>query len=597
MVRIFGFEIDRPDQGNIEERLKTFTPPQQDDGAITVQSGSYYGTYVDLDGNGNLRNEIDLINRYREMAIQPELDDAINDIVDDAIIFNDDGETVKIVLDKLDQPQNIKKKIEAEFATALKLLGFSDQGHDIFRQWYVDGRLFYHVVIDEKNPSSGIQELRFIDPRRIRKYRELQRVKDPDSGMVIIKKMKEYYLYNEIGYMGVYGAIGQKIAVDSIININSGLLDSKRKSVISYLHKAIRPLNQLRMMEDATVIYKVARSPERRVFYIDVGNMPTQRADQYVRDIMVKYKNKLVYDSSTGEIRDDRKFMSMLEDFWLPRREGNRASSIETLPGTQLGSIEDLEYFEKRLYRALNIPYSRSQPETGFSLGRTTEINRDEVKFAKFIDRLRNKFAILFDEILKINLVLKGICTEDEWFEFREYIFYDFLKDNNFNELKETDLLNNRLATLTTIDPYVGKYYSKKWVQKNVLKLRDDQIEEMEEEIQEEGEEAAQGLQTDALGNVIQTDNYGNPAPGTGGISPDQAQMMQDQQDKKSEEPKGDSYGANDNEAAREARSLGLQYYGFGRYGKKGKTTHISKNGKLVLKGKTTENRNKGDNK
>ncbi|MFM1969671.1 MAG: Synechococcus phage, partial [Bacteroidota bacterium] len=362
-----------------------------------------------------------------------------------------------------------------------------------FRRWYIDGRMFYHIVIDEKVPQAGIQEIRYIDPRRIRKIREIQKTKDTKTGMEIIKNQKEYYLYNERGVIGAHSNLGTRIATDAIVNINSGLMDAKRSMVLSYLHKAIKPLNQLRMVEDATVIYRLSRAPERRIFYVDVGNMPTIKAEQYLRDIMVKYRNKLVYDSSTGEIKDDRKHLSMLEDFWLPRREGSKGTEITTLPGGQnLGEMEDVHYFEKKLYKALGVPVSRLEQNQGFSLGRTTEITRDELKFMKFIMRLRNKFSTMFDDLLRVQLVLKRVCTEEEWQEFKEKIWYDYKKDNNFNELKEAELLNNRIMTLTALSPFVGTYFSQAWVKKNVLMLSDEEIEEINAQIDAEGQIAMQ---------------------------------------------------------------------------------------------------------
>jgi hypothetical protein len=509
MVQLFGFEISRKKQQDQEEKNKSFALPQNDDGAVTIQSGAYYGTYVDLDGV--VRNEIELITRYREMAMQPELETAIDEIVNEAIVNDDSESGVEIDTDELKQPENIKKKIREEFEYVLKLLDFGNMGHELFRRWYTDGRLFYHVIIDDKSPAKGIQELRYIDPRRIRKIREIQKAKDTESGMEIIKSMKEYYLYNERGMIGAHSNLGTKIAIDAVVNVNSGLMDSKRAMVLSYLHKAIKPLNQVRMVEDATVIYRLSRAPERRVFYIDVGNMPTIKAEQYLRDVMVKYRNKLVYDSSTGEIKDDRKHLSMLEDFWLPRREGGKGTEITTLPGgMNLGELEDVKYFEKKLYKSLGVPMSRLEQSQGFSLGRSTEITRDELKFTKFVNRLRNKFSTLFDELLKLQLVLKKICTEEEWKEFKENIWYDFKKDNNFTELKEAELLQNRITTLQLVDPYVGRYYSMAWVRKNVLQMDDEEIEEIMQQIEEE---KAANTPVDEQGNPIPTDEMGNPLP------------------------------------------------------------------------------------
>ena len=522
-IKLFGFEINRKKSEQEDERNKTFALPQNDDGAVTIQSGAYYGTYVDLDGV--VRNEIELITRYREMSMQPEIEGAIDDIVNEAIVNDDKGNGVEINTDELKQSDQIKKKIRDEFEYVLKLLNFGNMGHDIFRRWYVDGRLFYHIVIDDKSPHKGIQEVRYVDPRRIRKIREIQKMKDTNTGMEVIKKMNEYYLYNERGVIGAHSNLGTKIAVDSVVNINSGLMDSKRAMVLSYLHKAIKPLNQLRMVEDATVIYRLSRAPERRVFYVDVGNMPTIKAEQYLRDVMVKYRNKLVYDSTTGEIKDDRKHLSMLEDFWLPRREGGKGTEITTLPGGQnLGELEDVKYFEKKLYKSLGVPISRLEPAQGFSLGRSNEISRDELKFSKFIDRLRNKFSTLFDDILRVQLVLKKICTEEEWNEFKENIFYDFMKDNNFTELKEAEILLNRMGVLQLVDPYVGRYYSKEWVRRNVLMMDDEDIEEIDEQI---ANEQASNVPTDEAGNPLPTDQSQAPMANIIPPTPQEAMMQQ----------------------------------------------------------------------
>ena len=506
MVQLFGFEIGRTKKSNQteDEKLKSFSIPQNDDGAVVIQSGAYYGTYVDLDGV--VRNEIELITRYREMSMQPELETAIDEIVNEAIVNDDSGHAVELNTDDLKQPESIKKKIRDEFDITLKLLDFGNMGHEIFRRWYIDGRLFYHIIIDEKSPTKGIQEIRYIDPRRIRKVREIQKMKDPNTGMDLIKSQKEYYLYNERGVIGAHSNMGTKIAADAIVNVNSGLMDAKRSMVLSYLHKAIKPLNQLRMVEDATVIYRLSRAPERRVFYVDVGNMPTVKADQYLRDIMVKYRNKLVYDSSTGEIKDDRKHLSMLEDFWLPRREGSKGTEITTLPGgANLGELEDVKYFEKKLYKSLGVPVSRLESSQGFSLGRSTEITRDELKFAKFIQRLRNKFSTLFDDIMRIQLIIKRVCTEEEWKSFKEDIYYDYKKDNNFNELKEAELMTSRITLLQFVDPYVGRYFSMEWVRKNVLHQTDDDITEIDEQIQKEQAAMAPppGAPVDANGNPV----------------------------------------------------------------------------------------------
>ena len=506
-VKLFGFELPigrKKDDPQQEPTQKTFALPQNDDGAVTIQSGAYYGTYVDLDGV--VRNEIELVTRYREMSMQPELETAVDEIINEAIVADDAGSSVEINTDDIEIDESVKEKIRTEFDNVLRLLNFGNMGHDIFRRWYIDGRLFYHLVVDEKNMAAGIQELRYIDPRRIRKIREIQKAKDTQTGMEIIKTTKEYYLYNERGVIGAHSNLGTKIAVDSVVNVNSGLMDAKRAMVLSYLHKAIKPLNQLRMIEDATVIYRLSRAPERRIFYIDVGNMPTIKAEQYLRDIMVKYRNKLVYDSTTGEIRDDRKHLSMLEDFWLPRREGGKGTEITTLPGGQnLGELEDVKYFEKKLYKSLGVPISRLEPQQGFSLGRSTEITRDELKFNKFVTRIRNKFSTLFDDIMRTQLALKKVCTVEEWNVFKEKIWYDFKKDNNFTELKETELLTNRLAALQLLDPYVGRYYSMEWARKNILQQTEEDIQEIDEQISNEQQQAQENAPVDP--------NTGKPMP------------------------------------------------------------------------------------
>jgi hypothetical protein len=495
-IKIFGFTLGQKDIAQEQPPdQKSFALPTSalDDGAVTITQNAYYGTYVDLEGA--VRNELELITRYREMANHPELEQAIDDIVNEAITHDESGEVVSINMDKLKQPATIKKKIAEEFENVLTLFNFNNLADDLFKRWYIDGRIYYQVIVDEKNPKDGIQELRYIDPRKIRKVREIKKDTDPKTNALIIKSIAEYYVYNDRGTTTqTYTAQvnnGVRIAPDAVINVNSGLMDAKNTFVISYLHKAIKPLNQLRMIEDAVVIYRLSRAPERRVFYIDVGNLPKGKAEQYLRDIMIKYRNKMVYDANTGELRDDRKHMSMLEDFWLPRREGGKGTEITTLPaGQNLGQIEDVDYFRKKLLQSLNVPYSRLDQTQGggfAAMGRSTEITRDELKFAKFITRLRNKFSQLFDNALKIQLVLKGVCTKEEWEEFKEDIYYDFKKDNNFTELREAELFRERIQTLTMMDPYVGKYYSQTWIKKNILRLSDEEIAEMDKEMQEDG--------------------------------------------------------------------------------------------------------------
>ena len=495
---LFGFSISRNKDESENLVRRSFTPPQNDDGALNITSAAYYGTYVDLDGTA--KNEVELISRYREMAMQPEIESAIDDIVNEAICQDDDGKTIKIVLDDLKQPDRIKKSIKDEFQNVLRLLNYNNMAQDIFRRFYIDGRMYYHIIIDRDNPSLGIKELRYIDPRKLRKVREIKKRKDERTGVDLMDVINEYYIYNDkvvSGSSSNYGPVGARITTDSIISVVSGLMDSRRSVVLSYLHKAIKPLNQLRMIEDATVIYRISRAPERRIFYIDVGNLPKQKAEQYLRDIMVKYKNKLVYDANTGEIRDDRKFLSMMEDFWLPRREGGKGTEITTLPGGQnLGELEDVKYFEKKLYKSLNVPISRLEPNQGFSIGRVAEVTRDELKFSKFVSRLRSKFSDVFNQSLRSQCILKGICTNEEWEDFKEFIYYDFIQDNNFTELKEAELMKERLGLLMQVDPYTGRYYSQAWIQRNVLRMTDDEIKQMKSEIDKESK-LGLGLPTD----------------------------------------------------------------------------------------------------
>ena len=500
---LFGFSISR-DKNEAEQAVQqSFSPPTNDDGALTITSAAYYGTYVDLDGTA--KNEVELISRYREMAMQPEIESAIDDIINEAICQDDDGKIIDIVLDNLKQSDKIKKAIREEFQIVLKLLNYNNMASDIFRRYYIDGKMYYHIIIDKENPTQGIKELRYIDPRKLRKVREVKKKKDERTGVDVMDVINEYYIYNDkvtTGASSNFGPVGVRITTDSIISVVSGLMDSRRAVVLSYLHKAIKPLNQLRMIEDATVIYRISRAPERRIFYIDVGNLPKLKAEQYLRDIMVKYKNKLVYDANTGEVRDDRKFLSMMEDFWLPRREGGKGTEITTLPGGQnLGELEDVKYFERKLYKSLSVPISRLEPNQGFSLGRVSEVTRDELKFSKFVDRLRNKFSDVFDQALRAQCVLKGICTSDEWAMFKEHIYYNFIKDNNFTELKDAELMRERLSLLTEIDPYTGRYFSQKWIQKNVLRLDDNSITKMQKEIDKEKEEGL-GLPVQVMNGV-----------------------------------------------------------------------------------------------
>ena len=508
---LFGFTISRDKKEQEDFAQQSFAPPAADDGALTISSAAYYGTYVDLDGTA--KNEVELISRYREMAMQPEIESAIDDIVNEAIVQDDDGKIINIVLDNLKQPDRIKKALKEEFNLILKLLDYNNMAHDMFRRYYVDGRMYYHIIIDKENPAEGIKELRYIDPRKLRKVREIKKQKDERTGAEVMATVNEYYLYNDkvvTGSSSNYGPVGVRITTDSVISVVSGLMDSRRAVVLSYLHKAIKPLNQLRMIEDATVIYRISRAPERRIFYIDVGNLPKLKAEQYLRDIMVKYKNKLVYDANTGEVRDDRKFLSMMEDFWLPRREGGKGTEITTLPGGQnLGELEDVKYFQKKLYGALSVPVSRLETNQSFSLGRSSEITRDEIKFSKFVARMRNKFSDVFDQAMRVQCVLKGICTADEWDTFKENIYFDFIQDNNFTELKDAELMRERLSLLQSVDPYTGRYFSQKWIQQNVLRLTDDEIKEMQDQIDLEKEQGL-GLPVEVTNSVAQQQMAGD---------------------------------------------------------------------------------------
>jgi hypothetical protein len=501
-IKLFGFTFGDKEVVQVQNPSEaSFALPTNaiDDGAVTITGNAHYGTYVDLEGS--IRNELELITRYREMANHPELEMAIDEIVNEAITRSEEGKILDIVMDNLKQPESIKKKIREEFNNVMRMLNFSNLADDLFKRWYIDGRIYYHIVVNEKNPKEGIKELRYIDPRKIRKVREVKKDRDPKTGASIISSIAEYYVYNDRGTTTqTYTAQvnqGLRIAADAVININSGLMDAKNTFVISYIHKAIKPLNQLRMIEDAVVIYRISRAPERRIFYIDVGNLPKGKAEQYLRDVMVKYRNKMVYDATTGELRDDRKHMSMLEDFWLPRREGGKGTEITTLPaGQNLGELEDVKYFRNKLLNALNVPIARLEPQQSggmIGIGRSTEVTRDEAKFAKFVQRLRNKFTHIFDEALSVQLTLKGICTREEWEEFKEDIYYDFQKDNNFVELRDAELLRERVNLLTQVDPFVGRYYSADWVKRHILQLTKEQIEEMDKEIKKEDDDGTGG--------------------------------------------------------------------------------------------------------
>jgi hypothetical protein len=487
MAELFGFSITRK---GAQDSGDTFTVPTPDDGSIEVAGGGFFSSVLDTDGRE--RTELDLIRRYRDIAQQPECDSAVEDIVNESITSDEFSQSVMVTLDRLPYPEKIKRLIRKEFDSVLSLLEFEQKGHDIFRRWYVDGRIFFHKVIDPKNPKRGITSLRYIDATKIKKVREVKKEKDQATGVDKIKKIEEYYIYNEKGlHSAGYGGAQQgiRIADDAITYCPSGVIDQNSGKVLSYLHKAIKPVNQLRMIEDALVIYRISRAPERRIFYIDVGNLPKIKAEQYLKDVMNRYRNKLVYDASTGEIRDDRNHMSMLEDFWLPRREGGRGTEITTLPGgSNLGEIDDIQYFQKKLYRSLNVPISRLESESNFSLGRSTDITRDELKFTKFIQKLRKKFVHLFTDVLKTQLLLKGVISLEDWDIMKEHIQYNFLKDGHFAELKEAELLNDRISTLQNVEAYIGTFFSKEYVLKHVLRMNDAEIAEMRDQIASEAE-------------------------------------------------------------------------------------------------------------
>ena len=517
MAELFGFEFKR----KVEPiDIPSFTPKAADDGAMVVAEGGVYGTFVDLDGA--VRTEAELVNKYREVAMHPEVEMAIDDIVNEAIVADPKKAIVSINLDDLEQPDKIKKMILAEFDTIVDLLEFNQHAYEIFKKWYVDGRLLYHAMIDETKPREGIKELRYIDPRKIRKVRtQKKRRVSAQSNMTVPQTGEEFYIYNEKGFSktaGVpnnvapfqdTGAQGLKIAVDSIVNVSSGLVNVNGDLVIGYLQKAIKPLNMLKAMEDSLVIYRISRAPERRIFSIDVGKLPKPKAEQDLRDVMTRFKNKVVYDSATGEIRDDRKHMTMLEDFWLPRREGGKGTEITTLPGGQnLGQMDDVTYFQNKLYKSLNVPIGRMDPSAQYSFGRATEITRDEVKFAKFVTRLRLRFSDLFIRILEKQLILKGIITSEDWAEFKTNFKFEYAEDNHFAELRTTEILRDRVSMLRDVDDYTGKYYSHEWIRRNVLYQTEEDMKEIDEQIKEE--------MNNPQYNQPEVGPDGQPVPGTG---------------------------------------------------------------------------------
>ena len=479
---IFGFEIKRK---NDKQPKGAVVAPAVDDGSTLIASNTaaYYGATLDLEGT--IKTENDLIRRYRQVAQYSDCDSAIEDIVNEAITATQDESPIDIVLDDVELSEGIKNKIRDEFNNVLKLYHFGSKGHDMFRSWYVDGRLYYHVLLDQSNTKKGIQEVRYIDPRKIRKIKNVHKKKN-DKGVEVVVKVEEYYVYHDKG-INENTSQGVKLSLDSVVYAPSGLIDANTTMMLGHLHKAIKPVNQLKMIEDALVIYRVSRAPERRVFYVDVGNLPKMKAEQYVNDIMNKFRNKIVYDATTGEIRDDKKHLSMMEDFWMPRREGGKGTEITTLPGGQgLGDIADINYFQTKLYQALNVPISRLQPQQGFSLGRSSEITRDEIKFNKFIERLRKRFSVVFAETLKLQLILKGIINLDDWNNIVQDVRFDFQEDNNFAEMRDTDIMMNRLNVVQSMEQFVGKYYSQEYIRRFVLRQSEEEIKDIDSQIEAE---------------------------------------------------------------------------------------------------------------
>jgi len=489
-MEIFGYDISKKVTPKVKKEIVSPIPKPSEDGSstTTVFSGGLYGQYIDL-GDSATVSDHDLILKYREVATQPEADTAITDIVDGAIASRDKSAPVNIALDDLEQPDNIKKQIIEEFNKILTLYRFNHNGHDLFRNWYIDGRVYFQIIVDKENPKRGIVELRYIDPTKISKVKEVKKVKDAKTEIEYDKVVAEYYLYSEgmLSNSDIKTGGGIKLEKDSIIAVNSGLFDPSRTKSIGYLHKAIKLINQLRFMEDSLVVYRVSRAPERRIFYIDVGNLPKGKAEEYVQSVVSRYRNKLVYDASTGEITDDRKHMSMLEDFYLPRREGGRGTEITTLGGGEnLGQIEDVVFFQRKLYRSLNVPISRLEQDTGFALGRATEVSRDEVKFQKFVDKIRKRFSQIFIEALKVQLILKGVIEKKDWPNIEESINVDFIEDNYFAELKEFEILRERLEMLQLVEEQIGQYYSREWVRRNILHQSDEDIESINDQIEKE---------------------------------------------------------------------------------------------------------------
>lgn len=498
---LFGYSInnsgDRVAPNAEREEIKanqSFAPPDIEDGAMPISSGVYYSSYMDFDGG--IKSSADMIRKYREMALYPEVEMAIDDICNESIVYDDTKRPVEIMVDNKNMSPKIKAKITEEFDEILRLMKFQDNGYEIFRKWYIDGRLYYHKIIDKQNSKKGLVEIRPIEATHIRKVRNVVKKKDQKTNADIVTRVDEFFIYSEkeetqnstAAYSPTTASKGVKISSDSICYVHSGLFDSGKKRVLSYVHKALKPLNQLKMVEDAVVIYRLSRAPERRVFYIDVGNLPKNKAEQYLKDIMNRYRNKMVYDASTGEMKDERRHMTMLEDFWMPRREGGKGTEVTTLPGGQnLGQMDDVLYFQKKLYKSLNVPSSRLETDqNGFNMGRQAEITRDELKFFRFIERLRKKFGSVFLDLLRTQLLLKGIITQDDWEQIQQHIRFDFRKDSYFTESKENEILTNRLNLVNSADPYLGKYFSKRYIQKNILRLSDDEVNDINFEVETE---------------------------------------------------------------------------------------------------------------
>ena len=550
---LFGWSLgksgDRTAPKLEQEEIKanaSFAPPDLEDGAMPISSGVYFSSYMDFDGG--IKSTADMIRKYREMALYPEVEMAIDDICNEAIVYDDTKRPVEIVVDDRKLSPKIKTKIQEEFDEILRLLKFQDKGYEIFRKWYIDGRLYYHKIIDKENPKKGLVELRPIESTHIRKVRNVQKKKDKATNADLVTKVDEFFVYSEreetstttAAFTPATPTKGVKIATDSICYTHSGLFDSGKKRVLSYVHKALKPLNQLKMVEDAVVIYRLSRAPERRVFYIDVGNLPKNKAEQYLKDIMNRYRNKLVYDASTGELKDERRHMTMLEDFWMPRREGGKGTEVSTLPGGQnLGQMDDVLYFQKKLYKSLNVPTSRLETDqNGFNMGRQAEITRDELKFFRFIERLRKKFGELFMDIMKTQLLLKGVITKEDWEYIQPMIRFDFRKDSYFTEAKENEILTNRLNLVNTADPYLGKYFSKAYIQKHILRLSEEEIADIAQQVDLEKQENPDTAIPTQISTQVTTQQMTGDVQMQQQLQQQQAQMqMQAQMSQPQEQP------------------------------------------------------------